>query len=107
MNEHVVHFFITYNCVIFSGDANDFMMFFLNTLHLALNGTNKTSSSIIYRIFRGRMRQFTRKLMPVDASDEAKRTLMETDEFGGDLFVLILRRHKSDNENNAFQCLFI
>lgn len=59
------------------------MMFFLNTLHLALNGTNKTSSSIIYRIFRGRMRQYTRKVLPVDATEESKRTLMETDEFSG------------------------
>lgn len=57
------------------------MMFFLNTLHLALNGTNKTSSSIIYQIFRGRMRQYTRKVMPVDMSEESRRTLMETDEF--------------------------
>jgi len=29
------------------------------------------------------MRQFTRKILPVDTSEEAKKTLMETDEFSG------------------------
>uniref|UniRef100_A0A915ER39 ubiquitinyl hydrolase 1 n=1 Tax=Ditylenchus dipsaci TaxID=166011 RepID=A0A915ER39_9BILA len=67
--------------IIKQGDANEFMTFFLNTIHLALNGTAKTSSSIIYKIFRGRMRQYTRKVMPVEATEEARRTLMETDEF--------------------------
>lgn len=55
----------------------------MNALHLALNGTNKTSSSIIYKLFRGKMREYKRKLLPVDASEEAKRTLMETEEFKG------------------------
>ncbi|KAH7720889.1 U4/U6.U5 tri-snRNP-associated protein 2-like protein [Aphelenchoides avenae] len=63
------------------GDANEFMKFFLNTLHVALNGTAKTSSSILYRTFRGRMRQFTRKVLPVDATDEQRRALLETGEF--------------------------
>ncbi|KAK6022693.1 hypothetical protein OSTOST_11596 [Ostertagia ostertagi] len=31
------------------GDAAEFMSFLLNTLHIALNGTQKSSSSIIYR----------------------------------------------------------
>ncbi|KAI6232759.1 hypothetical protein M3Y99_00987000 [Aphelenchoides fujianensis] len=62
-------------------DANEFMKFFLNTLHVALNGTNKTSSSIIYRTFRGRMRQHVKKVLPVEVSEESARTLMETDEF--------------------------
>lgn len=66
-----------------SGDANEFMKFFLNTLHVALNGNAKTTSSILYRTFRGRMRQFTRKVLPVDATDEQRRTLLETGEFDG------------------------
>jgi len=70
--------------IIKQGDANEFLIFLLNTLHLALNGTNKTSSSIIYKIFRGRMRQFTRKVLPVDVTDESRKTLMETDEFSGE-----------------------
>jgi U4/U6.U5 tri-snRNP-associated protein 2 len=65
------------------GDAADFMNWLLNTLHVALNGTTKTSSSIIYKIFRGRMRQYTRKVLPVDASEEARATLLETEEFKG------------------------
>jgi len=56
-------------------------MWFLNTLHMALNGTGKTSSSIVYQIFRGRMRQYMRKVLPVDASDESRRTLSETEEY--------------------------
>lgn len=69
--------------ISFLGDANEFMSFLMNTLHLALNGTQKTSSSIIYKTFRGRIRQYTRKVLPVDATDEARRTLLETEEFGG------------------------
>jgi len=48
---------------------------------MALNGTGKTSSSIVYQIFRGRMRQYMRKVLPVDASDESRRTLSETEEY--------------------------
>ncbi|VDK26622.1 unnamed protein product, partial [Anisakis simplex] len=46
------------------GDSSEFLNFLLNTLHVALNGTHKTSSSIIYRIFRGRMHEYTRKVIP-------------------------------------------
>ncbi|CAK5030352.1 unnamed protein product [Meloidogyne enterolobii] len=67
--------------IIRQGDANEFLMWFLNTLHMALNGTGKTSSSIVYQIFRGRMRQYMRKVLPVDASDESRRTLSETEEY--------------------------
>ncbi|VDN56204.1 unnamed protein product, partial [Dracunculus medinensis] len=63
------------------GDAAEFLNFLLNTLHVALNGTGKTSSSIIYRIFRGRMHEFTRKVIPVETSEERKRELLETDEY--------------------------
>lgn len=63
------------------GDAAEFLNFFLNTLHMALNGTQKTSSSIIYRIFRGRMRVFTRKVIPVETAEESRKTLLESDEF--------------------------
>uniref|UniRef100_A0A914XFD7 ubiquitinyl hydrolase 1 n=1 Tax=Plectus sambesii TaxID=2011161 RepID=A0A914XFD7_9BILA len=63
------------------GDAAEFLSWMLNTLHVGLNGSKKTSSSIIYQIFRGRMREYTRKVLPVDASEEARATLMETEEF--------------------------
>ena len=80
---NVARFFLSLSNVYFSnlGDANEFLTFLLNNLHVALNGTNKTTSSIIYKTFRGRMRVFTRKVLPVDASDEARRTLLETEEF--------------------------
>jgi U4/U6.U5 tri-snRNP-associated protein 2 len=70
------------------GDASEFLTFFLNTLHLALNGTSKNSSSIIYKIFRGRMRVFAKKILPADASEESKRTLAETEEFKGFYFII-------------------
>jgi U4/U6.U5 tri-snRNP-associated protein 2 len=68
------------------GDAHEFMTFFLNTLHTALNGTSKSSSSIVYKTFRGRMRQHSKKIMPMDVTEEAGRTLEETEEFRGKHF---------------------
>lgn len=63
------------------GNAAEFLNFLLNTLHIALNGTTKTSSSIVYKIFRGRMRVYTRKVIPVETTEEARRNLLETDEY--------------------------
>ena len=54
---------------------------------MALNGSNKTSSSIVYKTFRGRMRQHSKKILPAEVSEEAGRTLQETDEFKGLLTV--------------------
>ncbi|KAK0411727.1 hypothetical protein QR680_005809 [Steinernema hermaphroditum] len=62
-------------------DAQEFMLFLLNTLHIALNGTKKTSSSIVYRCFRGKMRVYSRKVLPMDADDSQRRAMMESDEF--------------------------
>ncbi|XP_053601439.1 ubiquitin carboxyl-terminal hydrolase 39 [Plodia interpunctella] len=53
-------------------DPIDFMSWFLNSLHMALNGTKKPNSSIIYKSFLGHMRIYTRKLPPPDADDAAK-----------------------------------
>ncbi|XP_050663859.1 U4/U6.U5 tri-snRNP-associated protein 2 isoform X2 [Leptidea sinapis] len=53
-------------------DPIDFLSWFLNSLHMALNGTKKTNSSIIYKSFLGHMRIYTRKLPPPDADDAAK-----------------------------------
>uniref|UniRef100_A0A915C8Y5 ubiquitinyl hydrolase 1 n=2 Tax=Ascarididae TaxID=6250 RepID=A0A915C8Y5_PARUN len=63
------------------GDASEFLNFLLNTLHIALNGTKKTSSSIVYRIFRGRMHEYTRKVMPVETTEEERRVLSESDQY--------------------------
>ncbi|KAH9645767.1 hypothetical protein HF086_012494 [Spodoptera exigua] len=53
-------------------DPIDFLSWFLNSLHMALNGTKKPNSSIIYKSFLGHMRIYTRKLPPTDADDAAK-----------------------------------
>ncbi|CAG9531620.1 unnamed protein product [Cercopithifilaria johnstoni] len=63
------------------GDAAEFLNFLLNTLHIALNGTRNTSSSIIYKIFRGRLHEFTRKVIPVETTEEARKSLLETEEY--------------------------
>ncbi|VDN00959.1 unnamed protein product, partial [Thelazia callipaeda] len=63
------------------GDAAEFLNFLLNTLHVALNGTRKTSSSIVYKIFRGRLHEFTRKVIPVETTEQTRRVLLETEEY--------------------------
>ena len=50
------------------GDTVDFLSWLLNALHLALGGTKKASSSIIYKTFRGEMRISTKKLLPEGAN---------------------------------------
>ncbi|XP_052069915.1 U4/U6.U5 tri-snRNP-associated protein 2-like [Mytilus californianus] len=63
------------------GDAIDFLSWFLNAGHGALNGTRKLSSSIINKTFRGTMKVYTRKVLPVELSDEEKAKLMEQEEY--------------------------
>ncbi|XP_048763134.2 U4/U6.U5 tri-snRNP-associated protein 2-like [Ostrea edulis] len=63
------------------GDALDFMSWFLNALHLAMNGTRKLNSTIINKTFRGKMKVYTRKVLPIDLKDEDKEKLLLTDEF--------------------------
>uniref|UniRef100_A0A0K0DGG1 ubiquitinyl hydrolase 1 n=1 Tax=Angiostrongylus cantonensis TaxID=6313 RepID=A0A0K0DGG1_ANGCA len=55
------------------GDAAEFMSFLLNTLHIALNGTQK--------IFRGRMRQYSRRVIPAEATEEQRRQLLQLPEY--------------------------
>lgn len=63
------------------GDSLDFMSWFLNALHSALNGTRKLSSSIVNKTFRGKMRVYTRKVLPVELKDEEREQLLQTDEY--------------------------
>ncbi|VDO99241.1 unnamed protein product [Heligmosomoides polygyrus] len=58
------------------GDAAEFMSFLLNTLHIALNGTQKSSS-----IFRGRMRQYSRRVIPAEATEEQRQQLLQLPEY--------------------------
>lgn len=63
------------------GDPIEFLSWFLNSLHLALHGTPKNNSSIIYKTFRGSMKTYTQKVIPIDKSIEEKLLLMEREEY--------------------------
>ena len=55
------------------GDAVEFLKWLLNALHLALGGTKKRTSSIIYKTFCGGMKIHSKKLLPSEVQDEAKK----------------------------------
>uniref|UniRef100_A0A183IDZ8 ubiquitinyl hydrolase 1 n=1 Tax=Soboliphyme baturini TaxID=241478 RepID=A0A183IDZ8_9BILA len=63
------------------GDANEFLSWLLNALHVSLNGKKSTKSSVIYRTFRGHMRSYKRKVLPVDADDDERTRLLLTEEY--------------------------
>ncbi|KAH3863462.1 U4/U6.U5 tri-snRNP-associated protein 2-like [Dreissena polymorpha] len=63
------------------GDALEFMSWFLNALHGALNGTRKLASSIINKTFRGKMRVFSRKVPPLEMAEHEKQKLLLTEEY--------------------------
>lgn len=48
---------------------------------MALNGTKKPDSSIVYRSFLGSMRIYTRKIPPIELEEEQKAALMQMDEY--------------------------
>ena len=59
----------------------EFLSWFLNALHLALNGTKKSTSSIIYKSFLGAMKIHSQRIPPIDATDKEKDALMLTAEY--------------------------
>ncbi|KAF1766936.1 hypothetical protein GCK72_006894 [Caenorhabditis remanei] len=61
-------------------DAYDFMLFLLTTLHTALNGTEKRES-IISKTFRGKMREYSRKVIPAEDTDEEKYMKMRMPDY--------------------------
>ncbi|XP_077526988.1 ubiquitin specific protease 39 [Haemaphysalis longicornis] len=63
------------------GDPIDFLSWFLNSLHMALNGTHKVSSSIVYRTFRGGMNVYSRKVIPVEMTEAERRAALRTTEY--------------------------
>lgn len=63
------------------GDAIEFLSWFLNACHVALNGTKKLKSSIINRTFRGRMKIFSHKMLPQEITDTEKEKLLQTEEY--------------------------
>jgi len=63
------------------GDPVDLMAWFLNSLHLSLNGTKNPKSSIITRTFQGEMKVYSRKIPNAELSDEDKHVLLKTPEY--------------------------
>lgn len=63
------------------GDPLDLVAWFLNSLHVALNGTKKTKSSIVTRTFQGEMKIFSRKIPSPELSEEDKQKLLKLDEY--------------------------
>uniref|UniRef100_A0A1B6DHZ2 Ubiquitin carboxyl-terminal hydrolase 39 n=1 Tax=Clastoptera arizonana TaxID=38151 RepID=A0A1B6DHZ2_9HEMI len=63
------------------GDPIDFLSWFLNALHLALNGSKKPDSSIVYKTFLGSMNIRSRKIPPVDLEEAQRAALQLTDEY--------------------------
>lgn len=63
------------------GNSIDFLQWLLNTLHMALGGTKKAGSSVVYDTFRGAMRVHTRKLPPPSENEEEYRKLLQHEEF--------------------------
>ena len=61
-------------------DPIDFLSWFLNSLHTALNGNKKINSSIV-KCFRGSMRVYSRKMIPLEISIDEKLQLMLQDEY--------------------------
>jgi U4/U6.U5 tri-snRNP-associated protein 2 len=63
------------------GDAIQFLSWLLNALHLALGGTKKVKSSVIYQTFRGSMTISTKKILPPDIDENKKEELIATGEY--------------------------
>ncbi|XP_034244355.1 U4/U6.U5 tri-snRNP-associated protein 2 [Thrips palmi] len=63
------------------GDPVEFLSWFLNALHMALNGTKKSDSSIIYKSFLGSMRIYTRKIPATELDDKQKAAMLLTTEY--------------------------
>uniref|UniRef100_A0A0N4ZQW5 ubiquitinyl hydrolase 1 n=1 Tax=Parastrongyloides trichosuri TaxID=131310 RepID=A0A0N4ZQW5_PARTI len=55
--------------IIKQSDAFEFLSFFLNALHVSLNGTNKSNSSIIFKTFRGKMKEYSKKVTDSSNTD--------------------------------------
>uniref|UniRef100_A0A0K0FNZ9 ubiquitinyl hydrolase 1 n=1 Tax=Strongyloides venezuelensis TaxID=75913 RepID=A0A0K0FNZ9_STRVS len=61
--------------IIKQSDAAEFLSFFLNALHISLNGTQKSSSSIIFRTFRGKMKEYSTRIPGADSSPNSSRVI--------------------------------
>ncbi len=66
-----------------AGDPVEFLSWFMNAMHLSLGGTRKAGSSYIYKTFQGRMKVYSRKVLPMDISEKEKKELLKTEEYKG------------------------
>ena len=66
-----------------TGDPVEILSWFLNALHASLGGTRKAKSSIVYGTFQGRMKVFTKKIIPMDTPEKDKEELLKTEEYKG------------------------
>jgi U4/U6.U5 tri-snRNP-associated protein 2 len=62
-------------------DPIDFLSWLLNSLHMALNGTKSSQSSILYKTFQGKMKIYSKKIMPVDIDEAEKQAMLQSDEY--------------------------
>lgn len=62
-------------------DPIEFLSWILNSLHLTLNGTKSTNSSIIYKTFQGQMKVYTKKIASVDADEPENNVAIDPEEF--------------------------
>lgn len=63
------------------GDPLELLAWFLNSLHVALNGTKKRNSSIITKTFQGEMKIFSRKVPNPELPEEEKIKLLDLPEY--------------------------
>jgi len=63
------------------GDSGQFLPWFLNSLHMALGGTKKRSSSVIYRNFLGSMKIHSKKILPADLDGFRKLEAQQSGEY--------------------------
>ena len=65
------------------GDTGMFLPWFLNSLHMALGGSKKKKSSIIYKNFLGSMKIHTKKIIPSDLDGFKRIEAEKSGEFEG------------------------
>lgn len=63
------------------GDSGALLPWILNSLHMALGGTKKKKSSIVYQQFMGSMRIHTKKILPTDIDAAKRAELLRTGEY--------------------------
>lgn len=63
------------------GDAGALLPWILNFLHMALGGTKKKKSSVVYEQFMGSMRIHTKKILPTDIDAAKRAEIMRTGEY--------------------------